>query len=150
KRPTQRGFDEFFGFLGGSMSYFNANLLRNESPLVERTYLTDAFTREAVSFINRHATEPFFLMLAYNAPHSPWDQPPQVYMDRVANITDHDRQVYAAMIAAIDDGVGQVLQTLQSQNLLNKTLIFFLSDNGAPQETFTRNYPLRGYKSTLL
>jgi arylsulfatase A-like enzyme len=68
KRPTQRGIDEFFGFLGGAMNYFNAQVLRNESPLVERTYLTDAFTREAVSFINRHATEPFFLMLAYNAP----------------------------------------------------------------------------------
>jgi arylsulfatase A-like enzyme len=70
-------------------------------------------------------------------------------MDRVANITDHDRQVYAAMITAVDDGIGQVLQTLQSQSLLNKTLIFFLSDNGAQQRTFTRNYPLRGYKTTL-
>ena len=53
-------------------------------------------------------------------------------MDRVANITDPDRRVYAAMITALDDGVGQVLQTLQAQNILNNTLIFFLSDNGAP------------------
>ena len=72
-------------------------------------------------------------------------------MDRVANITDPDRRVYAAMITALDDGVGQVLLTLQAQNLLDSTLIFFLSDNGAPisQAPFARNYPLRGSKSTV-
>ena len=148
-RPTQRGFDEFFGFLSCCSNYFNASVLRNDTPLVEPDYLTDAFTREAVSFINRHATEPFFLFLAYNAPHTPYNIPPQSYMDRVANITDPDRRVYAAMITALDDGVGQVLQTLQTQNLLDKTLIFFLSDNGAQNGTFTRNYPLRGYKSSV-
>jgi arylsulfatase A-like enzyme len=143
-RPTQRGFDEYFGILEGS-HYFNASVLRNDTFLIEHDYLTDAFTREGVSFINRHATEPFFLYLAYNAPHSPYDIP-QNYMHRVANITDPDRRIYAAMVTALDDGVGQVLQALQARNLLNKTLIFFLSDNGAPQATFTRNYPLSGYK----
>ena len=149
-RPTQRGFDEFFGFLGGSSPYFNASVLRNDTPLVERTYLTDAFTREAVSFVNRHAAEPFFLLLAYNAPHSPYDTPPQNYMDRVGNITDPDRRIYAAMVTALDDGIGRVLQALQAQNLLNNTLIFFLSDNGAPigASPFTRNYPLRGSKGS--
>src|SRR5205814_3007541 len=97
----------------------------------------------------RHATEPFFLFLAYNAPHTPYNIPPQSYMDRVANITDPDRRVYAAMITVLDDGVGQVLQTRQTQSLLDKTLIFFLSDNGAKNGTFTRNYPLRGYKSSV-
>src|SRR6266567_1458808 len=148
-RPTQRGFDEFFGFLGGGNEYFNASVLRNDTPLIEQAYLTDAFTREGVSFINRHATEPFFLVLAYNAPHLPNDTPPQIYMDRVANISDPQRRVYAAMITALDDGIGQVLQTLQAQNLLNNTLIFFLSDNGALQATYTRNYPLRGYKGSV-
>jgi len=109
--------------------------------------LTDAFTREGVSFINRHATEPFFLMLAYNAVHAPY-QAPQSYSDRVAYITDPQRRLDAALATALDEGVGQVLQTLQAQNLLNNTLIFFLSDNGAVQATFTRNYPLRGYKFT--
>jgi len=74
--------------------------------LIETSYLTDAFTREAVSFINAHASQPFFLLIAYNAPHLPYDQPPQVYMSRVATITDPTRQVYAAMVVAIDDGVG--------------------------------------------
>src|SRR5205823_1099479 len=108
------------------------------------------FTREGVSFINRHATQPFFLYLSYNAMHSPYDQPPASYMDRVANITDSSRRKYAAMALALDYGVGQVLQALQTNNLLDKTLIFFLSDNGAPQHGFTRNDPLRGYKWDLL
>jgi membrane-anchored protein YejM (alkaline phosphatase superfamily) len=121
----QRGFDEFFGFLEGRSTYLNARVQRNNGPIgTEATYLTDAFTREGVSFINRHATQPFFLYLAYNAVHEPYDQPPAVYMDRVANITDPNRQIYGAMVTALDDGVGQVLQTLQAQNLLDKTLIF--------------------------
>ena len=57
----------------------------------------------------------------------------QVYMDRVSDITDPNRRIYAAMVVALDDGVGQVLQTLQANNLLDNTLIFFLSDNGAPR-----------------
>ena len=142
-RPLQRGFDEYFGFLGATSQYFNAPLLQNNTPITETAYLTDAFTREGVSFINRHATEPFFLFLAYNAPHPPF-QAPQSYLDRVpSNVTDPQLRTYAAMVIAVDDGVGQVLQTLQAQNLLNNTLIFFLSDNGSPG-TPGRNLPLRG------
>jgi arylsulfatase A-like enzyme len=149
-QPLQRGFDEFFGFLGASSSYYNAQLLRGSAHITETAYLTDAFTREGVSFINRHATAPFFLYLAYNAVHAPHDTPPQTYLDRVANITDPARKNYAAMVIALDDGVGQVLQTLQAQNILDNTLIFFLSDNGAVEQSFTRNYPLRGYKLNVL
>src|SRR5205823_1892408 len=60
-RPPQRGFDEFYGFLGGASVYYNAPLLRGDTPVTETEYLTDALTREAVSFIDRHATQPFFL-----------------------------------------------------------------------------------------
>jgi arylsulfatase A-like enzyme len=152
--PLPRGFDEFFGFLDASSSYYDAQLLRNETPLIETAYLTDAFTREGVDFINRHATEPFFLYLAYNAVHKPYQQPPQIYMDRVGYITDPDRRLYAAMVVALDDGVGQVLQTLETNNILDNTLIFFLSDNGAPVGAATNgqsnNYPLRGYKWDML
>ena len=144
--PMNRGFDEFFGFLGARSNYYNAPLLRGDTPLRETEYLTDAFTREGVSFINRYATQPFFLYLAYNAVHVPYDVPPAVYMDRVANISDPARRKYAAMVLALDDGVGQIVETLQEQNLLDNTLIFFLSDNGAVQADFTRNNPLRGYK----
>ena len=148
--PTSRGFDEYFGFLDASSPYYNATLRRNTTQITETQYLTEAFTREGVSFINRHATERFFLYLAYNAVHNPYDPPPQNYIDRVANISDPGRRNYAAMVTALDDGVGQVLQTLQTNNLLENTLIFFLSDNGAPDTGFTRNNPLRGYKLNVL
>jgi hypothetical protein len=148
--PNSRGFDEYFGFLGASSHYYNADLYRNTRRITESSYLTDAFTREAVSFINRHQAQPFFLYLAYNAVHAPYDRPPQRYMDRVQNIADPARRIYAAMVLALDDGIGQVLQTLQADNLLNNTLIFFLSDNGAPDHGFTRNLPLRGFKTDVL
>jgi len=149
-RPTDRGFDEFFGFMGGWSPYYNAQVFRNTTSLIETSYLTDAFTREGVSFINRHYRQPFFLLMAYNAPHEPYAQPPQVYMDRVANIADPNRRNYAAMVAALDDGVGQLLQTLQAQNILNNTLIFFLSDNGAFSGGYGQNTPLRGWKFNTL
>src|SRR4029079_15043311 len=153
--PIERGFDEFFGFLAGASHYYNAKVLRGETELIETQYLTDAFTREGVDFINRHAAEPFFLYLAYNAVHSPYQTAPEIYLERVSYITDPDRQNYAAMAVAMDDGVGQVLATLQANNLLENTLIFFLSDNGAPSSAATdgvhsNNYPLRGYKSNVL
>jgi arylsulfatase A-like enzyme len=147
--PLSRGFDEFFGFIDGSSGYLNATVLDGETPVLETAYLTDAFTREAVSFIDRHATQPFFLYLAYNAPHAPYTATP-AYLSRVSYITDSSRRTYAAMIVAMDDGVGQVLAELQAKNLLNSTLIFFLSDNGAPAHTFTSNYPLRGNKGNTL
>jgi len=150
--PTERGFDEFYGFLDAEQAYYNSWVWEYGTLVKEPTYLTDAFTQQAVSFINRHATQPFFLYLAYNAVHQPYDQPPDEYMQRVSYITNHARQVYAAMAVALDDGVGQVVATLQAQNLLNNTLIFFLSDNGAPDESFTKNSnaPLRGYKGDVL
>src|SRR5262249_1773076 len=94
--PTRRGFDEFFGFLDARSPYYHAEVLRNETPEIEEAYLTDAFTREAVDFINRHGAEPFFLYLAYNAVHTPYHIPPEIYMQRVSYITDPDRQAYAA------------------------------------------------------
>jgi len=153
--PTRRGFDEFFGFLGAGSDYYHAEVLRNETPEIEQAYLTDAFTREAVDFINRHAAEPFFLYLAYNAVHKPYDTPPQNYLDRVSYITDPNRKRYAAMTVALDDGVGQVLAVLQANNLLENTLVVFLSDNGAPSDAaddgvHSNNYPLRGYKENVL
>src|SRR5262245_33468453 len=149
--PMQRGFDEFFGFLAGSSPYYNASLLRGTTQITEGTYLTDAFTREALPFINRQATQPLFHYLGYKAAHTPFDTPPQNYMARVANITNPSRRTYAAMATALDDGVGQVLQALQGQNLLSNTLVFFLSDNGGQDiANRARNYPLRGYKFNVL
>src|SRR5262249_39771096 len=96
--PLQRGFQEFYGFLGGDVStYYNTKVLRGTTPITETAYLTDAFTREAVSFINNHASQPFFLYVAYNAPHAPYNAPPDVYLNQVSTITNTQRKTYAAM-----------------------------------------------------
>src|SRR5439155_6467 len=150
--PLQRGFDHFVGFLSAASSYYNVSLYNDNTRFFDTQYLTDEFTQEAVSFINANASQPFFLYLAYNAVHTPHDVPPDQYMQRVAYIPKFTRRVYAAMAVAVDDGVGQVVQTLAANNILNNTLIIFLSDNGAPFASATRdsNLPLRGYKMDVL
>ncbi|HEV8290857.1 MAG TPA: sulfatase-like hydrolase/transferase [Tepidisphaeraceae bacterium] len=135
-RPLRRGFDEFFGFLMGSRSYYQKTadrrnpLYSNDRIVQEPEYLTDAFAAKAVSFIERHHDEPFFLYLAFNAVHSPTDPPPQKYLDRFPHITDPTRKIFAAMLAAMDDGIGRVLSTIHRLALDDSTLVIFLSDNG--------------------
>lgn len=152
-RPQKRGFDEFFGFLSGAHGYLDpgkaGNIYRGETVVDEKEYLTDAFGREAKAFINSHAKEPFFLYLAFNAVHSPL-QTIKKYQDRFPNIKDEKRQKFAAMLSAMDDAVGGVLNTLQEHKLEENTLIFFLSDNGGPTPgTTSCNLPLRGYKAQV-
>jgi arylsulfatase A-like enzyme len=156
-QPTQRGFDEFFGFLGGANNYLADKrratpgnpILRGTQIVDEPEYLTDAFGREAVAFIEKHQAEPFFLYLPFNAVHSPL-QAIQQYLDRFPNIPDTKRQTFAAMTAAMDDAVGRVLAKLREHNLEEDTLIFFLSDNGGPTpQTTSGNLPLRGYKGQV-
>lgn len=151
--PLNRGFDEYFGFLGGAHSYVNLAssaadpIRRGFKPVEEKEYLTDAFTREAVSFIERHRTAPFFLYLAYNADHSPMDAHPK-YFERFANITDLRRRQFAAMHTAMDEGVGAVMKKLRDSNLEENTLVVFFSDNGGPTaNNSSRNDPLRGFKA---
>ncbi len=151
-RPLRRGFDEFFGFLQGATPYLPGNstgkeqrlMLRGDTPLQENEYLTDAFGREAVDFIRRHAEKPFFLYLAFNAVHAPV-QATEAYLERCKNIAPQQR-AYAAMAVALDDNVGKVLQSLRDLKLADNTLIFFVSDNGGPQPTGASNAPLRGHK----
>ncbi len=155
--PLERGFQEFFGFLGGAHSYFVENaktILRGKAPAEEKEYLTDAIAREAVSFIDRHAKEPFFLYLAFNAVHTPMHAPAK-YLDRFPKIDDKKRRTYDAMLSAMDDAIGKVLAKLREKGIEEDTLIFFLSDNGGPTMVGTtingaRNGPLRGSKRQLL
>jgi arylsulfatase A-like enzyme len=153
--PLNRGFDEFFGFLGGNHSYrdwsFNDDpVLRGFEPAPDGAYLTDAFSREAVSFIRRHADVPFFLYLSYNAVHRPMEKPPQHYLDRFPDVSDPRRQKLLAMLAAMDDGIGAVLDEIDAAGLGSSTLVVFLSDNGAPTElNRSLNTPLRGGKEEL-
>lgn len=163
--PNKRGFDEFFGFLSGGHQYFPENLtlkdlsevkaqfdgyrtklLRNHTRIEESEYLTDAFSREALKFVQAHNQEPFFLNLAYNAPHAPM-QATEKYLSRYPDIEDPKRKTYAAMVSAVDDGVVQLLDQLESLGIEENTLVFFLSDNGGPtKDNGSNNKPLRGFK----
>ncbi len=124
-------------------------LLRGTQPVTEREYLTDALARESVDFIGRHRAEPFFLYLAFNAPHSPIQASPK-YLDRFRHIEDIHRRLFAAMVSAMDDAVGSVLQKLREEKLEEQTLIVFLSDNGGPTAELTSsNAPFSGGKGSF-
>lgn len=152
--PTRRGFDTFYGFLAGARPYFPSS---NASPMLRGTekvkedfdYTTFAFAREASSFIDQHKDRPFFLYLPFNAVHSPL-QAPQAHLERFAHIEDPKRRTFCAMLSALDDAVGQVLQSLAKNGLAENTLIFFISDNGGPTpQTSASNGPLRAVKGTV-
>ena len=167
--PNKRGFNNFYGFLGGGHEYFpekyrhvykeqlkagNKNirdyilpLQHNGKPVEETEYLTDAFSREAIGDI-KSATEkkkPFFIYLAYNAPHVPL-QAKAEDLKKFTNIKDGDRSTYAAMVYAVDRGVGQIVKTLKETDQYENTLIVFLSDNGGNTDHGANNYPLKGTK----
>lgn len=135
--PCNRGFEEYFGFLHGSHPYLDLlnpkhePIYRNLEKTEETAYLTDAFARESVAFIERNKAKPFFLYLSFNAVHSPMEAPPK-YLDRFPNIQNEKRRKYAAMLSAMDDAVGAVLDKLRAEGLAEKTLIAFISDNGGP------------------
>jgi arylsulfatase A-like enzyme len=153
--PQKRGFDEFFGFLGGAHDYFNdQGILRGTQQVDEKEYLTDAFGREAVEFIERHKSESFFLYLAFNAVHTPM-QADDPRLKRFASISDGRRRTYAAMMSAMDDAIGKVRKKLDDSGLSQNTLVTFISDNGGPTMPGTTvnassNKPLRGSKRTTL
>jgi len=141
--PTNRGFDYFYGFLGGGHDYFRIDLakpvgegylqglIRNNQPASFDGYLTSALSRDAVGFVETNKDKPFFLYLAYNAPHTPLQAPAEA-IARYAHIPNERRRVYAAMVDEMDRGIGEVLGALEKNGLRENTLIFFLSDNGGP------------------
>ena len=154
--PQKRGFDEFFGFLGGAHSYLDplertANpILRGTEPVKQITFLTEDIAREGVSFIERRQKEPFFLYLPFNAVHAPMEAT-EKYLSRFGSIQNPRRRTFAAMLSALDDAVGSVLSKLRETRLLENTLVFFVSDNGGPTpNTTSGNGPLRGYKGQVL
>ncbi len=157
--PQKRGFDEFFGFLGGAHSYFptkekGAGIYRGTERVEEKDYLTDAFGREAVAFIDRHKDRPFFLYLAFNAVHTPMHAT-DARLKKFEAIGDNARRTYAAMLYAMDEAIGKVVEKLRASGLEEDTLVFFFSDNGGPTMKGTtinasRNTPLRGSKRQTL
>lgn len=155
--PQHRGFEDSFGFLGGAHGYFPGSkppIRRDDKPIQEEEYLTDAFGREAVTYIEKNADKPFFLYLAFNAVHTPMNATDE-RLKKFESIEAKDRRTYAGMMSAMDDAIGKVLQTLHDKNLEDNTLVFFFSDNGGPTMPGTalnasRNTPLRGSKRTTL
>jgi arylsulfatase A-like enzyme len=131
-----------------------ARINRGTRIVEEKDYLTDAIAREASSFIDRHKAQRFFLMVSFNAVHTPM-QASDGRLKRFASIPDETRRNYAAMLAAMDEGIGRVVDALRANRLEENTLIVFLSDNGGPTLPGTtvngsRNQPLRGSKRTTL
>ncbi|MGC9360640.1 MAG: sulfatase-like hydrolase/transferase [Anaerolineae bacterium] len=130
--PNRRGFDEFVGFRGGWQDYYqwrlDANGTARES---DGRYLTDVFTEEAAGFIRRHRGEPWFLHLAYNAPHFPLQAPEQEIQPyrESGPFTEGVARIYA-MIRRVDRGVEQLLDLLEKLGLAENTLVMFTSDNG--------------------
>jgi arylsulfatase A-like enzyme len=130
--PNQRGFAEFAGFCGGWQPYLQWHLDRNGTmSKTDGRYLTDVFTDEALQFIRRHRQEPFFLYLAYNAPHYPFESLPPDFalFEQTGDFTWAVSKIYA-MIRCMDRGVAEVLQELRSQGLESNTMVLFSSDNG--------------------
>ena len=154
-RPPQRGFDSFFGFLGGAHDYFSPNgILRGDEQVAEFDHTTDAFGREAAAFVEKHQGKPWFLYLAFNAVHTPMQATPE-RLAKMAAISDKQRRTYAAMMLAMDDAIGVVRAKLAATGQEQNTLVTFISDNGGPTMDGVTvngsvNTPLRGSKRTTL
>jgi arylsulfatase A-like enzyme len=163
--PNKRGFDEYFGALGGGHMYFPGTkggaeytipLNRNGTDEPHTKYLTEQFGDEGAAFVGRHASDgkPWMLYLAFNAPHTPL-QAPTEWLEKFAAIPQEQRRTYAAMVAAMDAAIGGVLAKLDETKQAENTLIFFVSDNGGPNlakksgVNFTDNSPLRGAKGDV-
>lgn len=166
--PTRHGFDSFFGHTGGcvdfyTMRYGNAPDWYRQEELIDVTgYATDVITDEAVRFLEQQPrSTPFFLYLAYNAPHfgKGWNdgakttvnqlQPPPQDLARVASIKDITRRKYAAKVVNLDTAIGRVLDTLKATGREENTLVVFLSDHGGDPVYGGSNTPYRGNKATL-
>lgn len=155
-KPVSRGTDYSFGFSKGGYNYWG--MPEKDGCLIEEngkpvdpskiTYLTDDFSDKAVDFIKEQADNdnPFFIYLAYNAPHAP-NQAPEKYLKRTEHIYNSFRTVYGAMIIGMDDGIGKVWQALEQKNIEDNTLIIFLSDNGGTN--LAMNYPRRAFKGNM-
>jgi arylsulfatase A-like enzyme len=158
--PQNRGFDHFYGFIGGSIHETShatpsSGLLdwqRNGVDVPEDDGLlsTDLLATEAISLIeNRDASRPFFLYLAFHAVHTPYDAP-QALKDKYTGLGLTGQQMeYSAMVENMDFNIGRVLDTLASEGIDGNTLVVFASDNGADEGKGGSNLPLRGWKGEV-
>jgi len=161
--PNAKGFDLFHGFLGDMMEDYlthrrqGHNYMRlNDREIDPKGHATDLFTQWAIDYIHQRERavkdgHPFFLYLAYNAPHVPI-QPPREWLDKVKQREPGLSPKRAAMVALLeqlDDGIGQVLGALKDSGLEQSTLVFFTSDNGGQVDAGASVGPYRGTKGTM-
>ena len=157
--PTNRGFDEFWGYLGGGHNYFatEPSGAKYDKPIISNykkpqpiTYLTDDKGDECVDFIIRHKDEPFFLYASFNAPHTPM-QATVEDLKLYSHIKDEKRRSYAAMVHRLDVNVGRMVEELRKQGIYENTVMVFFSDNGGPDtNNGSINAPYNGRKGILL
>lgn len=155
--PLDRGFDEFYGFLGGSRSYWPLEdparphkIYRNRDLVDESKeiqYLTDDLTEESIHFIEKNKENPFFIYLSYNAVHTPMHAKEED-IEQQSIEGSEKRKIYAAMTQNMDENIGKLIQYLESINLLDNTLIAFINDNGGAGNNASQNSPLKGYKGS--
>ena len=164
KRPSVFGFDEQYGFFMSHSLYSPEGtegivdqkiegdwtdpyiwsgqrngphaIYRNYTEIEEKGYLTDRITDESIRFIKGNKEEPFFLWASYNAPHTPL-QAPEDYVEKYSHINDPVKRVYRAMISKLDDELGRLMNYISESGLDENTIIFFISDNGGAEYTFT-------------
>ena len=153
-RPTKRGFDEFFGTLANTPFFhptsFVDSRVSNDVQKIEddKFYTTDKYAERAVDWLEKNKTKPWFLYLPFNAQHAPL-QAPQKYLERFPDIKDEKRKLFAAMMSAMDDAIGKVLEKVRELKQEENTLVFFIGDNGGPTlSTTSQNGGLRGFKMT--
>lgn len=158
--PNERGFDFFHGFLGDMMDSYtdhlrhgNNYLRRNAEVIEAEGHATDLFTAWAADYLReraRHKDQPFFLYLAYNAPHFPIE-PPDDWLARVrqrAPQLDEKRARNVALVEHLDDGIGRVLAALRETDLERNTLVVFSADNGGSLPHAQNNDPWRDGKQS--
>ena len=154
--PNANGFDEFYGFHSGAVDYVShvapnrkPDLFHNSTPVKRQGYITDILTEQAVQFINKKHSKPFFLSLQFNAPHWPWQGPgDRPYPDTLELRLGGSPTVYKAMMKSLDSAVGVVLKAVDDARLYQNTLIIFTSDNGG--ERFSDMGIYSGAKAQLL
>jgi arylsulfatase A-like enzyme len=159
--PIAHGFDAFFGFKSGYIDYYQhtrgdgmSDLFENDTPVRVDGYMTDLITDRSLKFIQQNAQTPFFLEVAYNAGHWPYQVPdhPSVAIDNARHLQPFDnstgtRADYVAMLERADQGVGKILGELKRLGLAENTLVIFTNDNGG--EWLSRNAPLYHRKDTV-
>ena len=147
--PNNRGFDEFYGFIGGGRSYFpiknpskNLMLQKNGAKVNFEGYLTDALGNFSVNYVEQNKDNPFFMYLAYNAVHTPME----AKEEHLEKFKDHPRKTLAAMTWSLDENIGKLSHKLDELNILDNTLIYFISDNGGAHNNSSNMGRLKGWK----